>query len=157
MGSITAGSTWRFRDYDEGVKLAALTRRIVLVLSTTLLIFLIGHTLYVARILAAWPEPQRSLKVASAILAGLLSLLYLALGVREMRGLPVPTTGLALPVLIVVGGNWLSDAFRLELRPFFILGGGAVTLGAWGLFNLLRQLARIDKSPPKAPPPVAVS
>ena len=126
-----------------------ITRRVILVLVTLLLLFLAGHAVYVAKALAGWEEPQRSLKAGSSIAAGLLALLYVALLARDLRGKSVPTSGLALPVFLVVGGNWLSDGFRLGLPFFFVIGGVGLLIGNWGLFSLLVRLARTDPAPPK--------
>ena len=115
---------------------------------TILLVFLAGHAVYVAKALAAWPEPQRSLKAGSSVAAGLLALLYVALLARDLRGKPVPANGLALPVFVVVGGNWLSDGFRLDLPFFLVIGAVGLLLGNWSLFSLLVRLARIDRTPP---------
>ncbi|HEX7902103.1 MAG TPA: hypothetical protein VF950_30370 [Planctomycetota bacterium] len=126
-----------------------LTRRGILVLVTLLLCFLAGHAVYVAKALVAWEEPQRSLKAGSSIAAGLLALLYVGLLARDLRGKPVPASGLALPVFVVVGGNWLSDGFRLNLPFFLVVGAVALLIGNWGLFSLLVRLARVDPAPPK--------
>lgn len=118
-----------------------LARRILLVLLIGLRLFLAGYAIVVAKRLAAWHEPRRSLKAGSSIFAGLL---YACLLVRDLRGKPVPASGLALPVFLVVGGNWLSDAFRLDLQVFLIFGAAGVLLGAWGLFSLLIRLTRVE-------------
>ena len=121
-------------------------RRAILVLVLFMLFFLAGHAIYVARALAAWAEPQRSLKAGSAVVAGLLGLLYVVVLARDLRGKPVPASGLALPVFLVVGGNWLSDGYRLDVPFFLVVGVVGVLLGAWGLFVLLVRLARSSKS-----------
>jgi len=125
------------------------TRRVILVLVAVMLLFLAGHAVYVAKELAAWAEPQRSLKAGSSIAAGLLAMLYIALLARDLRGKPVPASGFALPVFVVVGGNWLSDGFRLNLPFFLVIGAVGLLIGNWGLFSLLVRLARIDQTPPK--------
>ena len=120
----------------------------ILVLVTILLLFLAGHAVFVAKALAGWAEPQRSLKAGSSVAAGLLALLYIGVFVRDLRGKPVPASGLALPVFVVVGGNWLSDGFRLNLPFFLVIGAVGLLIGNWGLFSLLVRLARAD-TPPK--------
>src|SRR5688572_20092584 len=111
-----------------------------------MLFFLAGHAIYVAKALAGWEEPQRSLKAGSSVVAGLLGILYLAALARDLRGKPVPASGMVLPVFLVVGGNWISDGYRLRLDFFILIGLVAVLLGAWGLFVLLVRLARSSKS-----------
>jgi len=121
-------------------------RRAILVLAMFMLFFLAGHAIYVAKALAGWEEPQRSLKAGSSVVAGLLGILYLAALARDLRGKPVPASGMVLPVFLVVGGNWISDGYRLRLDFFILIGLVAVLLGAWGLFVLLVRLARSSKS-----------
>jgi hypothetical protein len=121
-------------------------RRMILVAAMGGLFFLAGHAIYVAKALAAWDEPQRSLKAGSSVVAGLLGLLYLAVFVRDLRGRPVPASGLALPVFLVVGGNWLSDGYRLNLNFFIVVGLVGVLIGAWGLLSLVARLTRAPDS-----------
>jgi hypothetical protein len=117
-----------------------IVRRGILVVAAAGLFFLAGHAIYVAKALAAWDEPQRSLKAGSAVVAGLLGLLYVAVLARDFRGKPAPASGMLLPVFLVVGGNWISDGYRLHVTFFIVIGLVAVLLGAWGLFTLLIRL-----------------
>jgi hypothetical protein len=99
--------------------------------------FLAVHTAWHLPGILAWPDPERSLKLAMAAVCVLLAALYVAVLVRDLRGRILSPGSLLTPLWLVVGAQMLHAAFRHGMKPFFWIGAGAAAAGLWGLGNLV--------------------